>query len=91
MSSEPKNCSIERDERWCRTCRHYVSFDDRVQDTYGACHRNAPVPRLTTEESPRDTVFVDWPMVRFNDHCGEWQWDETLEDWIDDPAENPKA
>jgi len=91
MSSEIQNCAIERDEKWCRTCRHYEVADDRVQDTYGACHRHAPHPRLTTDESSKAIYFVDWPLVRFNAHCGDWAWDERLEAWIDDPEENPRA
>jgi hypothetical protein len=91
MSSEIQNCPIERDEKWCRTCRHYESGYDRVQDPFGECHRNAPMPRLTTEEFSKETYYVDWPSVRFNAHCGEWAWDSSIDAWIDDPEENPRA
>ena len=91
MSSEIQNCSIERDEKWCRTCRHYEVGVDRVQDTHGGCRRHAPQPRLTTEENPKDIYFVVWPLVRFNSCCGDWAWEESLEAWIDDPEENPRA
>ena len=91
MSSDFQNCPIDRSERACRTCRHYDFFNDRIQDEHGTCRRHAPQPRLTNEESPTTLFYADWPLVRWNEHCGEWQWDETLEEWIDNPDETPKA
>ena len=89
MSSEIQNSAITREEKWCRTCKHYEMSVDRVQDEFGTCHRNAPTPLMSKEEHPRDLVFTHWPLVRFNDHCGEWVWDTSLDSWIDDPDENP--
>jgi hypothetical protein len=91
MSSEITLCAIERDEKWCRTCKHYNEPSDRVQDIHGECRRHAPTPRVTLKEYPRELFYADWPLVRYNDHCGDWDWDTSLDSWIDDPDENPRA
>jgi hypothetical protein len=91
MSYDSQFCPIERDEKSCRTCRHYDAADNRVQDSHGTCRRHAPQPRLTTEERPKDVYFVDWPLVSSGDYCGDWVWDESIEESIDAPKENPRA
>ena len=91
MSSFTENCAVERDERWCRTCRHYQYAVDPVQDTYGECRRNAPMPFITTSEFIKDTHHANWPLVRYSDHCGEWVWNPEVDSWIDDPEQNPRG
>lgn len=82
------NPAITRDEKWCRTCKHYRRFLDRVDDEHGTCHRNAPSPRITRDNVGGELFYADWPLVRFNDHCGEWAWDTSIETWIDNQEEN---
>ena len=85
MSSDPHNAPITRDEATCRTCVHYDTAIDRVDDRHGQCKRHAPAAITTKYESPEDVFYAQWPWVPFFEKCGDWKWDESLEAWIDNP------
>ena len=80
MPKEPDvtNSPIDADEESCRTCRFYEFYDDREQDEHGTCIRHAPQPRLTTDPNSNELFYADWPLVRWNAWCGEWQRDPEL-------------
>lgn len=62
----------------CGTCR----FGFRRGEAYIYCHRYPPVPVYGEAEAR-------WPMVRFNEVCGEWSAPRT--DTKPVPADERKA
>lgn len=63
----------------CDTCVFYVAHSDLQDDArpnrrgrdHGTCHRYAPHPL----EGGSGTGWADfeWPSVRWDDRCGEWE------------------
>lgn len=80
---------IARAEVSCRTCRHYQGFIDRLSDDHAHCRRHAPRPITSETEDEGLMLYTSWPLVHRGDICGEWAWDDSLDEWIDDPEENP--
>jgi len=78
MDSENENESellppIDAAEHSCRACVFYDFPDDRVQDANGICRRHAPHPALVPDDASDTAYFAEWPVVAWNDWCGEWQ------------------
>ena len=73
MHPEPTNPDIGADEQACRTCRFYDFYDNRALDELGTCLRHAPQPKLTATEKTKELHYAEWPTVRWNAWCGEWQ------------------
>lgn len=49
----------------CKKCAFY----EAVEDDYGICRRNPPDP----VRGPFDTNFSQYPPVKEDDYCGEYQ------------------
>ena len=81
MPKDPdiSNAPIGADEQYCRTCRFYEFTDSREQDQLGTCLRYAPRPQLVTTENPKELFYAEWPTVRCNDWCGDWQREPLLD------------
>jgi hypothetical protein len=82
---------ISRDEEWCRACKHWAADgEDRVKADHGQCRRHAPTPYEVQGRPRLSDKFADWPNTRAADYCGEFTWDTSIDEWIDDPEFNPK-
>lgn len=82
---------ICRGEVNCRTCRFYDFVSSLVEDTEGYCRRNAPQPFLVTEKENLNGGYEEqvaqWPLVKWNDGCGEWSENPLLEKMFDEKGE----
>ena len=60
---EAFNKSLLSSTPYCRICR-YGEFESDTENV-GRCRRNSPVP-------DRELGTANWPIVAWNDWCGDW-------------------
>lgn len=61
---EAFNKSLLGSTPYCRICR-YGEFESDTENV-GRCRRNSPVP-------DRELGTAKWPIVAWNDWCGDWE------------------
>ena len=64
----------EATKRTCENCAWFREDHevDAASFTLGFCHRKAPVP-ATVVEADEEARQAEWPYVRSDDFCGEFQ------------------
>jgi len=61
---------IPRGKQQCKNCCFYVVFGIATDDIgSGNCHRNSP----RVMGSKNEDQLAKWPIVDFDDWCGEWK------------------
>jgi hypothetical protein len=58
----------------CKLCRFFMLLEGDV----GECRRRAPVPRALPRE-PVGPLIAEWPIVCYDDWCGEFELDAAKE------------
>lgn len=56
-------------DRRCQTCLWWKPGGG----SHGECHRYAPRPKVVPLAGSDTAVAPNWPLVDYDDFCGEWQ------------------